>query len=219
MLETSWLTAANHFLFGGILGLLTITNPLSKVPLFITLTQKLDAQQTRNLARRACIYAFFIMVTTLFIGAIILNIFGISYGALRISGGFTIALLGYRMLFQSSDANFSPESSDNDYAFFPLALPSISGPGTIAVIIGISTEIAEQKNLVLRITAYASTIISMALTCISIWLVLRACKAIAKFLGKDGLEVTTRLMGFLLICVGVQFISSGITTLIANSAT
>ncbi len=210
----SWLTVANHFLFGGILGLLTITNPLSKVPLFITLTQNLDSQQTLSLARRACLYAFCIMVTTLFIGAIILNIFGISYGALRIAGGFTIALLGYRMLFQTSDANFSPEASNNDYAFFPLALPSISGPGTIAVIIGISTEIAEQKDIILRVAAYASTIISMAFTCILIWFVLRACKAIAKFLGKDGMEVTTRLMGFLLICVGVQFIYSGIKTLI-----
>jgi multiple antibiotic resistance protein len=157
------------------------------------------------------------MVTTLFIGALILDIFGISYGALRISGGFTIALLGYKMLFQTSDANFSPESSNNDYAFFPLALPSISGPGTIAVIIGISTEIAELKTIPLKVMAYSSTIASMALACAIVWFVLRTCKVIAGILGKDGMEVTTRLMGFLLICVGVQFIYSGIKTLISGA--
>jgi multiple antibiotic resistance protein len=206
------LTIANHFLFGGILSLLTITNPLSKVPLFITLTQMMTDEKRLNLAKRACLYAFCIMVTTLFIGAIVLDTFGISYGALRISGGFTIALLGYRMLFQSSDANFAPQTSHNDYAFFPLALPSISGPGTIAVVIGISTEIAELKAWNLRIMAYSATIASMIITCTSIWLILRACKVIARFLGKDGMEVTTRLMGFLLVCVGVQFIVSGIKT-------
>ena len=211
------LTIANHFLFGGILSLITITNPLSKVPLFITLTKSMGDDKKRMLAQKACIYAFGIMVTTLFIGALILDIFGISYGALRISGGFTIALLGYKMLFQTSDANFSPESSNNDYAFFPLALPSISGPGTIAVIIGISTEIAELKTIPLKVMAYSATICSMALSCAVVWIVLRTCKIIARILGKDGMEVTTRLMGFLLICVGVQFVYSGIKTLIGGS--
>lgn len=204
------LTIANHFLFGGILGLLTITNPLSKVPLFITLTQFMTDDKRLNLARRACTYAFFIMVTTLFIGAVVLDTFGISYAALRIAGGFTTALLGYRMLFQTSDANFSPQTGTNDYAFFPLALPSISGPGTIAVVIGISTEIAELKQLNLKIMAYSSTIFSMLITCICMWMVLRTCKLIARFLGKDGMEASTRLMGFLLVCIGVQFIASGI---------
>jgi multiple antibiotic resistance protein len=210
------LTVANHFLFGGILSLLTITNPLSKIPLFITLTQMMTDEKRRNLAKRACMYAFMVMITTLFVGGIILDIFGISYGALRISGGFTTALLGYRMLFQTSDANFSPQTSHNDYAFFPLALPSISGPGTIAIVIGISTEIAELKGWNLRIMAYSATAFSMFLTCVCIWLVLRACKVIARFLGKDGMEVSTRLMGFLLVCVGVQFIVSGIKTFMNN---
>jgi multiple antibiotic resistance protein len=210
------LTIANHFLLGGILSLLSITNPISKVPLFLSLTTHTSEHGRKDLAKRACFYAFIIMVVTLFVGGFILSTFGISYGALRIAGGLTVALLGYRMLFQSSDANFSPQAGANDYAFFPLALPSISGPGTIAVVIGISTEISELKELNIKVIAYAATILSMFFTCALIWLVLLASKFIGKALGKDGMEATTRLMGFLLVCIGVQFVSSGIRTFIGG---
>jgi multiple antibiotic resistance protein len=207
----------NHFLLGGILSLLSITNPISKVPLFLSLTTNMSNVGRKDLAWRACLYAFIIMVVTLFIGAFILNGFGISYGALRIAGGFTVALLGYRMLFQSSDANFAPQTGSNDYAFFPLALPSISGPGTIAVVIGISTEISELKDFDTKLIAYAATIGSMFFTCSIIWLALLASKFIGKILGKDGMEATTRLMGFLLVCIGVQFVASGVRTFIGGN--
>ena len=209
-MDTTVLHTFNHFLFGGLLGLLTITNPLSKVPLFIGLSHGLDDNSRNFLAKRACIYAFIVMVGTLFIGALVLQMFGISYPALRVSGGLTIALMGYRMLFQNSDANFSPSGSALQYAFFPLALPAISGPGTIAVVIGISTEVADLNTLALKVSAYIATVSSMAIVCFLIFCVMRAAKLISKVLGKDGTEVTTRLMGFLLICVGVQFIVSGI---------
>ncbi len=207
------LTIIKHYLFGGLLSLIIMTNPLSKVPLFISLTQLMNEGQKATLAKKSCVYALLIMIGTLFLGTFILQTFGISYGALRIAGGLTVCLLGYRMLFQTHDANFAPQSANTNYAFFPLALPSISGPGTIAVIIGISTEIAEIQTMQLKITAYLSTIISMIITCACIWLILRSCKYISKILGIEGMEAITRLMGFLLVCVGVQFIASGIRSL------
>jgi multiple antibiotic resistance protein len=203
---------ASQFFWGGLLSLITITNPLSKVPLFIGITKHMSDEERLWLARRSCLYAFLIMVSTLFTGALVLQLFGISYAALRIAGGFTIALMGYRMLFQNTDANFAPTESAKQFAFFPLALPAISGPGTIAVVIGISTEAAELNTLSHRLLAYGTTIFSMALVCILIWFVMRGAQALSKVLGRDGTEVTTRLMGFLLVCVGVQFIVSGIQT-------
>lgn len=203
---------ANQFFWGGLFSLLTITNPLSKVPLFIGLTKQMSAEERSWLARRSCMYAFLIMISTLFIGAMVLQLFGISYAALRIAGGFTIALMGHRMLFQNSDANFAPSSSAKQFAFFPLALPAISGPGTIAVVIGVSTEVAEVTDFSSRVFAYGGTILAMLLVCVIIWLVMRGADVISKILGQDGTEVTTRLMGFLLVCVGVQFIVSGIQT-------
>ena len=205
------------FFLGGLVSMLTITNPLSKIPLFLSLTSGMDSGASRLQARRACVYAFSILVVSLFAGVFILQGFGISYGALRVAGGLTVAILGYRMLFQTQDASPAPYVGKREIAFFPLALPSISGPGAIAVVIGISTEIAEQHNGVQQVLAYSGTVLSIMLTCFVIWLTLRSAHYVSKLIGEAGLEAMSRLMGFLLVCIGVQFIGSGVRTFIAGT--
>ncbi|MBI3146570.1 MAG: MarC family NAAT transporter [Pseudogulbenkiania sp.] len=207
-----------QFLFGGLISLITITNPLSKIPLFITLTRDMSEERRAHQARRACLFAAGIMLVSLLAGNLILELFGISYGALRIAGGFVVAVLGYRMLFLSQDPSMAPKTSDGkeDYAFFPLAMPGISGPGTIAVVIGIATEIAELHGVPAKALAMAMTVLAIALACLGTWLVLRSSVLISGKLGRSGREVMTRLMGFLLICVGVQFIGSGVRTFLAG---
>jgi multiple antibiotic resistance protein len=206
-----------HFLFGGIISLITITNPLSKIPLFIALTERSTEADKRRTARQACIYAFCIMVVCLFAGTLILEFFGISYGALRVAGGITVAVVGFRMLFDSQAAASNPQSPHRNIAFFPLALPSISGPGVIAVVIGISTEIAELSHWSDKALAYAGTITATLLACLVVWLTLRSARFVQQLIGAEGMEAMTRMMGFLLICVGVQFIGSGIRTFIGGS--
>ncbi|OHX13513.1 MarC family NAAT transporter [Chromobacterium sphagni] len=212
-------TLSLQFLFGGLLSLITITNPLSKIPLFITLTREMSVSGRDSQARRACVFAAAIMVVSLLAGNLIMAAFGISYGALRIAGGFVVAVLGYRMLFLSQDPGQTPKQSGEreDYAFFPLAMPGISGPGTIAVVIGISTEIAELATLPAKALAFAMTFSAIGLTCVGMWLTLKSSLLISERLGRGGREVMTRLMGFLLICIGVQFVGSGIRTFMAGS--
>jgi len=208
-----------QFLFGGLISLITITNPLSKIPLFVTLTQGMsDARRDRQ-AKWACLYACIIMMVSLLAGNVILAVFGISYGSLRIAGGFVVAVLGYRMLFLSQDPGNAPKPSHNreDYSFFPLAMPGISGPGTIAVVIGFSTEIAELASVPQKMVAFGMTFGAIFLTCIIMWLVLHFSSRLSEKMGRSGTEVITRLMGFLLICVGVQFVASGIRSFIAGA--
>lgn len=205
------------FFLGGLVSMLTITNPLSKIPLFLSLTSGMDSNISHHQARKACIYALTILVVSLFAGVFILQGFGISYGALRVAGGLTVAILGYRMLFQTQDANPPPHTTKREIAFFPLALPGISGPGAIAVVIGISSEIAELHSGMQQILAYSGTVSSIVLTCFLIWLTLRSAPYISKLIGEAGMEVMTRLMGFLLVCIGVQFIGSGVRTFIAGT--
>jgi multiple antibiotic resistance protein len=205
------------FFLGGLVSMLTITNPLSKIPLFLSLTTNMDESASRLQARRACMYAFSILVVSLFAGVFILQGFGISYGALRVAGGLTVAILGYRMLFQTQDGGATPYVVKRDIAFFPLALPGISGPGAIAVVIGISTEIAELHNPVQQVLAYGGTVSSILLTCFVIWLTLRSAQYVSKIIGEAGMEAMSRLMGFLLVCIGVQFIGSGVRTFIAGA--
>ena len=211
-------TLSLQFLFGGLLSLITIINPLSKIPLFISLTHDMSEHNRNEQAYRACLFAGAIMAVSLLAGNLIMAAFGISYGALRIAGGFVVAVLGYRMLFLSQDPSPAPKTGEReDYAFFPLAMPGISGPGTIAVVIGISTEIAELSGWQAKTLAFSMTFIAIAGSCTGMWLVLKSSPMIAERLGRSGREVMSRLMGFLLICIGVQFVGSGIRTFMAGS--
>jgi len=203
------------FFLGSFLSLVTIINPPSAIPLFTALSLQLDDRDTELLARRASIYAFAILTVSLFAGTLILTTFGISYGALRIAGGIVVALLGHGMLFGREQRAPAAEDAQNP-AFFPLALPGISGPGSIAVIIGISTEIGEIQGFADTAIAWIATVAAIACASLLTWFVLRSARPISNRLGRNGIEVMTRLMGFLLICIGVQFIASGIRTFVSG---
>ena len=205
------------YLLGGLLALMSISNPLSKIPLFVSLTEDMTEGERTAIARKAALYGFAVLTFTLFFGVFILEAFGISYGALRIAGGLTIALLGYRMLFGYGYVGISTRGGRGNIAIFPLALPAISGPGAIAVVIGISTEIAELKTAVHQAIAYAATVTSIFVTCIAIWLTYRSARIISTAMGPDVMEAVGRLMGFLLVCIGVQFVASGVRTFVAGS--
>src|SRR5262245_4580313 len=195
---------------------MSISNPLSKIPLFVSLTEDTPAPERAALARKASLYGFAMLTVTLFFGVFVLEAFGISYGALRIAGGLTIALLGYRMLFGFGYVGVSSTGAKRNIAVFPLALPPISGPGAIAVAIGSSTEIAEAGTAARKAVAYAATITSLFITCVAIWLTYRSARYLSQVMGPDAMEAITRIMGFLLVCIGVQFVGSGVRSFIAG---
>lgn len=203
------------FFLGGLISLATITNPLSKIPVFLTLAADLEAGAASQEARRACFYGFLLLTGGLFAGVFILEAFGISFGALRIAGGLTVALIGYRMLFGTTDTALVGGSGS--FAFFPLAMPGIAGPGALATVIGISSEIAELAGGMRRLLAYVATVAAIAATCLIIWLVLRSARWVSRRLGSEGINVVARLTGFLLICIGVQFVGSGIRSFMAGA--
>ena len=211
---------AIHFQYflGGLVSLLVITNPLSKLPLFVSLTQGMSEERRRQQANWAGIYAGSIMAVSLVGGNMLLAFFGISYGAMRISGGLVVAAIGYQMLFGGSSPNKAPivRRDKDDYAFFPIAMPGIAGPGTIAVVIGFSTEIAELSNYADIAIAFGWTVLAIIFTAMASWAVMRYSDILTRRLGPSGTLVLGKLMGFLLICIGVQFIGSGIRTFMAG---
>jgi multiple antibiotic resistance protein len=204
------------YLLGGLLAMLSISNPLSKIPLFVSLTGDLPEDERQTVARRACIYGFAMLTLTVFFGVSILELFGISYGALRIAGGLTIALVGYRMLFGFGYVGMTSSGGQRNIAVFPLAFPAICGPGAIAVVIGLSTEIAEVEATGSRVIAYVATVLSLFITCVAIWLTLRWSRVLSRKMGPDAMEALTRLMGFLLVCIDVQFVASGVRSFVAG---
>ena len=154
------------------------------------------------------------MFVSLLAGNLLLAFFGISYGALRIAGGFVVAVIGYQMLFgqQTPTPNKAPlvRRDREDYSFFPIAMPMISGPGTMAVIIGFSTEIAEYPHWEDQAGTFFMMTLAIIFCCLVCWAVMRSADFCARKLGPSGTIVLSKLMGFLLVCIGVQFIGSGI---------
>lgn len=208
-----------QYFLGALVSLLVITNPPSKIPLFVSLTQGMSPERQRQQANMAGVYAAAIMLVSLIGGNVLLAFFGISYGAMRIAGGLVVAVIGYQMLFGGNSPNKAPivRRDKDDYAFFPIAMPGIAGPGTIAVVIGFSTEIAEFTDYVAMAVAFAWTALAICATAGVSWFVMRYSDVITKRLGPSGTLVLGKLMGFLLICIGVQFVGSGIRTFMAGS--
>lgn len=208
-----------QYFLGALVSLLVITNPPSKIPLFVSLTQGMSLERQRQQANMAGVYAAAIMLVSLIGGNVLLAFFGISYGAMRIAGGLVVAVIGYQMLFGGNSPNKAPivRRDKDDYAFFPIAMPGIAGPGTIAVVIGFSTEIAELTDYVAMAVAFAWTALAICATAGVSWFVMRYSDVITKRLGPSGTLVLGKLMGFLLICIGVQFVGSGIRTFMAGS--
>lgn len=169
-------------------------------------------------AKWAGIYAAAIMLISLVGGNILLAFFGISYGAMRIAGGLVVAAIGYQMLFGGNSPNKAPivRRDKDDYAFFPIAMPGIAGPGTIAVVIGFSTEIAELDDYIDMAIAFGWTALAIIVAAGVSWFVMRYSDVITRRLGPSGTLVLGKLMGFLLICIGVQFVGSGIRTFISG---
>ncbi len=219
MLSSVLSSLFSKYLLGGIASLIVITNPPSKIPLFISLTSSMSIADRKKQAAWACYYTAALMLTFLVLGNFLLEFFGVSLGAVRVAGGFVVSVLGYNLLFGSRPLGGTPvvRRDKEDYSFFPLAMPAIGGPGTIAVLIGISTEIVEIPALADKALAFIMTGVAILITCFCIWLVLKFADMISAKLGPSGILVISKLMGFFLICMGVQFMGSGIRTFLAGS--
>ena len=84
-----------QYFFGALVSLVVITNPPSKIPLFVSLTVGMTREQRHQQANWAAIYSFLVMIVSLIAGNMLLAFFGISYSAMRIAGGLVIAMIGF----------------------------------------------------------------------------------------------------------------------------
>lgn len=187
--------------------LLPIANPISTAALFMGLTGKMGNRERDRQAFLACLYMFFILVFFLFAGVLIIKFFGISIPGIRVAGGLIITVVGFRMLFPSESELSKQEEKEAiakaDIALVPLAMPSLSGPGSIAVVLSISSQIH-------RWVGYLVVALGILLTAAVSYWILKGSARLVRFLGINGINVFSRIMGFILICIAVQFIASGV---------
>lgn len=159
---------------------------------------------------------FVILVSFLVAGTLIMEFFGISIPGLRIAGGLMITLIAMSMLRPAEEPPVDEEEvrearKKPDVSFTPLAMPSLSGPGAIAVTIGLATEAD-------RLQDYGAIVVGLAVVTLICLAALLASTKVVRFLGVNGMNAMTRIMGFLLLCVGIQFIINGIIGVIAEES-
>ena len=196
--------------FASYTSLFSVVNPLAAMPVFLSLTNRFNDADRASTAKWASIYMFGVLILFLLIGTFVLSFFGISLPGIRIAGGLIIMRAGYEMLKPEdpgkklTDEDQAAAMEKEDISFSPLALPLLSGPGSIAVVIGF----ASQAN---GVDDYLINALSIFLVVISTYLFLRLAPISAKYIGQTGLNVMTRLMGFIVLAISVQFILSGIS--------
>jgi len=205
------------FLFG-FGALFAIINPYGLAFVFFDTTMGLSERERARIALRVAIYAFAVLLISLFVGSQILHFFGISIAALRIAGGLVVAASGWSMLHAVSSSLDVHETSTANFAtvrkmaFFPLTIPLTTGPGTIATAIAIGTS--RPQDLDEKFAAAGSWLMVALAVAATIYHAYKRSSAMARLLGEEGTRVLTRLSAFLLLCIGVQIIITGVVEVI-----
>ncbi len=202
-------------------GLFPIVNPVGSAPIFLGLTAGCSDAERNVLARKVAINSIFLLIGSMFIGSHLLVFFGITLPVVRIAGGLVVAAFGWTLLQSGADADdrrataAEHQSAPVD-AFYPLTMPLTVGPGGISVAIALGSQRPAAENdwshLLMLGGAAIAGIVAIALT---VFVCYRFAERMIAMLGKSGTNVVVRLSAFVLLCIGIQIIWTGVKTLVA----
>lgn len=193
--------------------LFTVVNPFGAMPVFLTLTQEDSKSSQNQQALRACIYMALILGIFFLAGQYVLNFFGIRLHDIRIAGGLMIMKAGFELLSSKSHNGkkvskgvLKESLQKEDISFTPLAMPMLSGPGAIAVSIGMYSLTTTYMDL-------GFVIVAILMVASVTFLILIFSHQLLRYMGKAGLSALSRIMGFIVLSIGVNFITTGILAL------
>jgi len=198
---------ASRFLLYCFVSIFTIVNPVSAAALLVSLTPGESDLRRREQALRAVLFMTTLMVGTYFVGAQVLQLFSISMPSLALAAGVLVARSGFRSVAGAdrlTPAQREEGIAKSDISLTPLGMPMLAGPGTIAVLIGLSTE---ARGLAANLAA----LVAMLLVSATSYAVLWAAPAVVARLGRTGEAALTKLMGLIILCVGIEFLIRGIS--------
>jgi multiple antibiotic resistance protein len=200
--------------------LFPIVNPLGGSPIFLSLTREHSTSARKALSRRIAMNSFFLLVGSYLIGTHILTFFGISLPVVQVGGGLIVISTGWTMLKRRDEEernemhrNMQSQDTLRD-SFYPLTLPLTVGPGSISVAITLGAN-ARHDYGVNFLATLAAIVGSVVIAC-SIFLGYGFADRLAQILGATAMSVIMRLSSFLLVCIGVQILWNGASTLLAS---
>jgi multiple antibiotic resistance protein len=202
-----------------IAALLPIVNPLGTAPMFLAMSADLPPHARHRLAAVVARNAFVLLAAAMFIGSYVLRFFGISLPVVRVGGGLLVIAAGWRMLHadeaesrETPPVNEAWERELGRRGFYPLTFPLTVGPGSVSVAITLGAGAPGDRRFALLDAGL--DLIGVALVAIVVYLSYRFASRLINALGETGTTVFLRLSAFILVCVGVSILWSGIVGLV-----
>ena len=199
-----------EFFLATLFPLFSIVDPPGASPVYVALTSDRPRPERNRIALHTSLYFLLILLSFFLAGTYILSFFGLTIHAFRIAGGLALLSSGFALMNgkfarrRGYDKDMEKQSQERqDIAFSPMAMPMLSGPGSISYLITQYAQHPAWNERVLIITAI------FAVTAL-VWALLRIAPFLFRILGNGGLNAIARIMGFIVIAIGVQFIVDGL---------
>ena len=196
-----------------LVALLPMMNPPTTAVLMLSLGNGQPSGWFATEARRVAAFVFTTLVVAYFAGTVVLEIFGISMPGLQLAGGLIVAFIGFRMLFPLPASVGVVAATEGSPAFVPLTMPSLCGPGTLALVLSAASDVALRVPWPERWWVHGRLVAAFATMALIVWVGLRLAGPMQRALGPSGIDALTRIMGFLLVCIGMQFLINAIFAL------
>lgn len=180
---------------------------------YLSMTNGADHATRTRVAFKCSLYCLLVLLVSFYAGNIILKFFGISLDVLRVAGGIVLFSVGWNVLNSPSqddtDVPVQPKRTKilEKMAFYPLALPLTTGPGSISVAVALGANPPRGIGDVLGCIA------GLVLNCLVVWFCYRNCDRVTRTFGVAGADALTRIFSFILICLGVSVFWNGFSGL------
>ncbi len=198
--------------------LFAIMNPITNLPVFLSVTDGLAPAEQRKVATKTALYCLILGASFAAVGSQTLSLFGISVDDLRVAGGLVVLMIGLNMLNgKPSTSHHGTEGERQSYpepdtvAFYPLAFPILVGPGTITTLILYASHIHKPVDAIVYASVFLAVLLLLFVT---FW----NAAAIAKRLSDNARVIMSRFMGMILSAIAISMIAAGLKVLLPGLA-
>jgi multiple antibiotic resistance protein len=201
------------FFVTAFVSLFVTLDAVGNVPIFLSITPHSSEAERAAMVRRAALVVFAVLVVFAAFGNFIFKFFGVTIEAFRIVAGLLLLKIAFDMMeARPARVRHTPEedaegAQREDIAIIPLAIPLLSGPGTISSVIALTGQATKSQKV---IPAFALLLLAIAVNVLIAFTVLRSATAITRLLKESGMRIFTRVMGLILAAIAVQFVLTGI---------
>ncbi len=191
--------------------LFSVVNPFGTMPIFLGLTQDMEKSESSKVAFKSSLFMTIILLISFFAGQYVLSFFGITVVALRIAGGLIISISGFALLTGkfSQHKGIDKRVKDDAYtkedpSMTPLSIPMLAGPGSMSFLISSYQDFPDSESHLMICAA-------IGLVGLCTYLILASSRMVNKAIGASGLRSLSRVIGFIVIAIGIQYVLGAIT--------